>query len=319
MLKSVTATCALALSRQAWADAYPSRPIKFVVTVAAGGGTDLIARVSAEYLAQILGQPVIVENQAGAGGQIGAQNTARAEPDGYSLMLGYVSTHGTLPAFKKVPYDSVRDFTPIGMIGGAPNVLVCAADNSERSFEEFIADAKRNPGKFSYGSAGNGSITHLVFEQLKLATGISIVHIPYRGIGPALNDLLGRQIQYSMPGLAGVVSHIEAGRLRALAVTGLRRHRLLPNVPTLAELGINNFEAVQWVGVMGPAKIPLPIVDRLNAAILDMLARPDFSEKLAGIGIDVMPMSASEFGAYAAKDLAKWRKVVQESGLKMES
>lgn len=319
MAQSAAALCVTALPLHARANAYPSRPIKFIVTVAAGGGTDLIARVATDYLARTLGQPWVIENQGGAGGQIGTQSTARAAPDGYNLMLGYVSTHGTLPAFKNVPYDPIRDFTPIGMIGGAPNVLVCAADNPQTSFAAFVAEAKKNPGQFSYGSAGSGSITHLVFEQLKLATGISVVHIPYRGIGPALNDILGHQIQYSMPGLAGAISQIEAGKLRALAVTGPQRHRLLPDVPTLKELGIDNFEAVQWVGIMGPAGIPPAIVSQLNAAILEMLAHPEFAEKLAGIGIDVMPMPTSEFSSYVAKDLTKWRSVVKEGNLKVES
>lgn len=296
------------------AQSYPSRPIRLLVPVSAGGGTDMIARVIADQLSRTMKQTWVVENQAGAGGQIASQATARAEPDGYNLMIGYVSTHGTLPAVRKVPYDPIRDFTRIAMIGGAPNVLVGQL-SGPASFEDFLADARAHPGKTSYASAGVGTITHLVFEGLKLATGVSVLHVPYRGIAPGINDMLAGQIQYAMPGLAGVLPHIRSGKLRALAVTGPDRHPLLPDVRTLKEIGIPNFEAVQWVGIMGPANLPPAVVQALTAAMAQVLGRKETAEKLAGEGIRLMPMSQQEFSSYATADLARWQNIVKERGL----
>lgn len=298
----------------ALAQSYPSRPVRLLVPVSAGGGTDMIARVVADQLSRGMNQPWVVENQGGAGGQIASQATARAEPDGYNLMIGYVSTHGTLPALRKVPYDPIRDFTHIAMIGGAPNVLV-AQPSGPASFEDFLAEVRAHPGKASYASAGVGTITHLVFEGLKLATNTSVLHVPYRGIAPGINDMVAGQVQYAMPGLAGVLPYIRAGKLRALAVTGPDRHPLLPEVRTLKEIGIPHFEAVQWVGIMGPAHLPPAVVRDLSAAVAQVLGRKETADKLAGEGIRVMPMSQPDFSAYVVADLTRWRTIVRERGL----
>ena len=190
--------------------------------------------------------------------------TARAAPDGYTLMVGYVGTHGTNPAVRKLPYDAVKDFTPIAMVGGTPNVLVVPPSVPVNTLAEFVAYVKANPGKLSYGSSGPGTLTHLAMEQLKVAADLDIVHVPYRGIGPAITDILGGQTQALFPGLAAALPHIKAGKMRPLAVTGTRRHPLLPDVPTFEESGYKGFDGVQWYGIVGPANMPAPIVKQLN-------------------------------------------------------
>ena len=299
----------------AHAQAFPNRPIKLVVPVAAGGGTDLIARVVADALSRNMGQSWVVNNQSGAGGQIASQATASAAPDGYSLMIGYVSTHGTLPAMRQLPYDTQKDFSYIGMIGGAPNVLVANAASGPKSFQQFLADVRASPGKASFGSAGAGTITHLVFERLKVATKTFIVHVPYRGIAPVMTDLLANQIQFAMPGLAGALSHIRSGKVKALAVTGPRRHSLLPDVPTLKELGLPDFEAVQWVGIMGPAGLPADVSQKLTTSLSEVLKQKDLAQKLISEGIDLMPMSVDFFRAYVIADLVRWRRVVKTQNI----
>jgi tripartite-type tricarboxylate transporter receptor subunit TctC len=303
----------------AQAQAFPNRPIKLLVPVAAGGGTDLVARVVADALSRSMGQTWVVQNQSGAGGQIASQATAQAAPDGYNLMLGYVSTHGTLPALRKLPYDTEKDFSYIGMIGGAPNVLVSNAVGGAQTFQQFLSEVRANPGKASFGSAGIGTITHLVFERLKAATKTFIVHVPYRGVAPVMNDLLANQIQYAMPGLAGALNHIRSGKVKALVVTGPRRHPLLPEVPTLKELGLPDFEAVQWVGIMGPAGIPADVSQKLTASLNDVLKQKDLAEKLTSEGIEVMPMSVEAFRSYVAADFVRWRDVVKRGDIKESS
>lgn len=300
----------------AHAQAFPNRPIKLLVPVAAGGGTDLVARVVADALSRSMGQTWVVQNQSGAGGQIASQATALAAADGYNLMLGYVSTHGTLPAVRKLPYDTQKDFTYIGMIGGAPNVLVSNAAGGPQSFQQFLSEVRANPGKASFGSAGLGTITHLVFERLKAATNTSIVHVPYRGVAPVMNDLLANQIQYAMPGLAGALNHIRSGKVTALVVTGPRRHPLLPEVPTLKELGLPDFEAVQWVGIMGPAGIPADVSQKLSASLNEVLKQKELADKLTSEGIETMPMSAEAFRSYVAADFVRWRDVVKKGDIK---
>ncbi len=294
---------------------YPDRPVRLLVPVSVGGGTDIIARLVADQLGRAMSQTWIVENQGGASGQIATQATARAAADGYNLMIGYVSTHGTLPALRKLPYDPIRDFSHIAMIGGAPSVLV-TSHRGPVTFEEFLADCRAHPGKANYASAGNGTITHLEFEGLMLATGLELTHIPYRGLGPAFTDLLAGQVQYAMPGLAGVLPHIRSGAIRAIAVSGPQRAALLPDVPTLKELGVPHFEDVQWVGVMGPANIPPAIVRTLSGAINGALGDGGLAEKLSAEGIAVMPMSPQAFNEYVSADLARWQKIVHERGLK---
>jgi tripartite-type tricarboxylate transporter receptor subunit TctC len=297
--------------------AYPTRPIKIIAPVQPGGGVDLVARQVGERLSRAFNQPVVVENQSGGGGIVGSQATARAAPDGYTLMVGYVGTHGTNPAVRKLPYDAVKDFTPIAMVGGTPNVLVVPPSLPVKTLQEFIAYAKANKGKLSYGSSGPGTLTHLAMEQLKVATDIDMIHVAYRGIGPAITDILGGQTQALFPGLAAALPHIKAGKLLPLAVTGTKRHPLLPDVPTFEELGFKGFDGVQWYGIVGPAKLPPAIVGALNGEINKTLADPSFSERLSAEALQPMPMTPDAFGQYMRDDIAKWTKVAKEQNIQL--
>jgi tripartite-type tricarboxylate transporter receptor subunit TctC len=315
----VAGPIALSLPRLALAeDAWPSRPVRIVAPVAPGGGVDLVARTMADRLTKVFGQSFIVDNQSGGGGVIASQAVARAAPDGYTLMLGYVGTHGTNPAVRKVPYDAVNGFTPIGMVGGTPNVLVVTPGLPVKSVQEFIAYLKANPGKASYGSSGPGTLTHLVMEQFKQSTNTFIVHVPYRGIGPAIMDVLGGQTQAMFPGLAAALPHIKGGKMRPLAVTGTSRHRLLPDVPTLEELGYKDFDGVQWYGIVGPANMPRPVVARLNAEINNQINLPELKEKLSGEALETMPMTPEQFGSYIKNDIAKWSQLAKTRKLEIE-
>ena len=277
----IAAAGALAWPRGARAQAFPARSIRYIVPVAAGGGNDMIARVVTERWGKALGQSFVVENIGGGGGAIAAQTTAKAAPDGYTLMQGYVATHGTSPATRKLAYDAVHDFTPIGMIGGTPNVLVVNASLPVHDLEGFVEYLKKNPGQASYGSAGVGSLTQLVMELFKQQAGVFMLHVPYRGIAPAFTDLLSGQTQAMFPGLAAAMPHIRSGRVKPLAVTGNARAAVLKDTPTMIESGFKGFDAVQWYGVVGPAGIPAPVVKQLNDTLNATLAAPDMRERLA--------------------------------------
>lgn len=294
---------------------YPSRTVKIIAPVAPGGGVDLVARTVAERLQKALGQPFIVDNMSGGGGVIAAQATMRAPADGYTLMLGYVATHGTNPAMRNIPYDAVKDFTAIAMVAGTPNVLVVGSGVPAASVKELVALAKRSP--LSFGSAGQGSLTHLLVEQFKLVVDIQATHAPYRGIAPAITDVLGGQTQFMMPGLAAALQHIKSGKLRPLAVTGNKRHAVLPEVPTFDELGFSGFTAVQWYGIVGPAKMPLAVVSRLNEEINRAIALPELRERLSGEALEPMPMSSAEFSAFIAAEVARWTKLVRERNIEI--
>ncbi len=296
---------------------YPSRPIKIIAPVQPGGGVDLVARTIGQSITKALGQPVIVDNQSGGGGIVGSQLTARAAPDGYTLMVGYVGTHGTNPAVRKLPYDAIKDFTPIAMVGGTPNVLVVPPSLPVKTLADFIAYAKANKGKLSYGSSGPGTLTHLAMEQLKVAADLDMQHVPYRGIGPAITDILGGQTQALFPGLAAALPHIKAGTMRPLAITGAKRDPLLPDVPTFEELGYKDFDGVQWYGIVGPANMPPAIVAILNKTINDALADPALRERLSGEALEPMPMTPEQFGQYMKDDIAKWTKVAKDRHIEL--
>jgi len=299
-------------------DAYPTKTVRIVAPVAPGGGVDLVARTVAERPTKSMGQSFIVENQSGGGGIIASQAIARAAPDGYNLLLGYVGTHGTNPAVRKLPYDAVKGFTPIAMVGGTPNVLVTSPSVPAKNLKEFIAYVKANPDKVSYGSAGQGTLTHLVMEQLKEETKADMVHVAYRGIGPAITDVLANQTQAMFPGLAAALPHLKAGKLKPIAITGTARHPLLPDVPTLEELGYKGFTGVQWYGIMGPANMPKPIVTRLNAEINKQINTPEMKQKLAGEALETMPMTPEQFGDYVKNDIAKWTELVKVRKIELE-
>jgi tripartite-type tricarboxylate transporter receptor subunit TctC len=308
----------LAESVQAQA-AYPNKPIKYIVPVAAGGGSDMIGRTFCERLSKVLGQNVLVDNQSGGGGVIASQTTARAAPDGYTLMQGYVATHGTAPATRKLTYDPLKDFTPIGMIGSTPNVLVVNSSLSVTDVKSFIDYVKKNPAKISYGSAGAGSLTHLTAELFKAQTNTFMVHIPYRGIAPATTDLIAGQTQAMFPGLAAALPHIRNGRLRPLAVTGSQRHPALKDVPTMEEAGLKGFDAQQWYGVVGPAGMPAALVTQLNNAMAQVLAMPDLREKLSAEAVELTPMTPAQFSDYMKKDLARWTTLARERNINLDN
>jgi tripartite-type tricarboxylate transporter receptor subunit TctC len=299
--------------------AYPSKPIRYIVPVVAGGGSDMVGRTVTERWGKLLNQSFVVDNQGGGGGVIACQLTARAAPDGYTLLQGYVATHGTSPATRKIPYDPIKDFTPIGMIGGTPNVLVVDARLPARNIQEFIEYVRKNPGKLSYGSAGQGSLTHLTMELLKLQINSFMVHIPYRGIAPAFADLIGGQTQAMFPGLAAAVPHIRSGRVRPLAVTGLQRHPQFKDLPTLDESGFKGFDAQQWYGVMGPAGMPAAITRQLNDSLATVLKMPDLREKLSIEAIEPMPMTPDAFGEFVRQDIARWTQVARERNIQLDS
>ncbi|MBK7063340.1 MAG: tripartite tricarboxylate transporter substrate binding protein [Rubrivivax sp.] len=299
--------------------AFPSKPIRYIVPVSAGGGSDFIGRTVTERWGQVLRQTIVVDNQSGGGGTIACQATLRAAPDGYTLMQGYVATHGTSPATRRLPYDAIKDFTPVGMIGGTPNVLVVNAALPVNSLKEFVAYLRRNPGKLSYGSAGAGSLTHLTMELFKQQVDSFMVHIPYRGIAPAFTDLIGGQTQAMFPGLAAAVPHIRSGRVRPLAVTGLQRHPLFKDLPTLDESGFKGFDAQQWYGVVGPAGIPAVVVKHLNDTLAGVLTAPDLREKLAIEAVEPNPMSPDAFGAFMRADIARWTTLAKARNIQLDS
>jgi len=309
---------ALLLARPAGAQAYPAKPLRYIVPVAAGGGSDFVGRTVCERWGKALGQNFIVDNLGGGGGVIAAQTTAKAPADGYTLMQGYVATHGTSPATRKLPYDPVKDFTPVGMIGGTPNVLVVNASLPVNDLKGFIDYLKQNPGKGSYGSAGAGSLTQLVMELFKQQSDTFMLHVPYRGIAPAFNDLMGGQTQAMFPGLAAALPHIRSGRVRPLAITGAVRQPTVKDVPTLIESGFKGFDAVQWYGVVGPAGLPAPIVKQLNETLNAVLNAPDMKDKLAVEAVDPMPMSADEFGKYIQAEVVRWTALAKERKIQLE-
>ncbi|HVE90187.1 MAG TPA: tripartite tricarboxylate transporter substrate binding protein [Burkholderiaceae bacterium] len=309
----------LCASARGLAQSYPTRPIRYIVPVAAGGGSDFVARTVTERWGKAMSATFVVDNQGGGGGVIACQTTAKAAPDGYTLMQGYVATHGTAPATRKVPYDPIKDFTPIGMIGGTPNVLVVNSTLTPTTLREFIEYLKKNPGKVNYGSAGAGSLTHLTMELFKQQVASFMVHIPYRGIAPAFTDLIGGQTQAMFPGLAAAMPHIRSGRVRPLAVTGSVRHALLKDTPTMIESGFKGFDAVQWYGVVGPAGIPAPIVKQLNASLESVLKAPDLSERLAAEAVEPTPMTAEQFGEYVRSEIARWTKLARDRNIQLDS
>jgi len=299
--------------------AYPSKPIRFIVPVAAGGGSDMVGRAVCERLSRVLGQAMVVDNLSGGGGVIAAQATARAAPDGYTLMQGYVATHGTAPATRKLPYDAIKDFTPIGMVGSTPNVLCVNSALPIQDVKSFLDFARKNPGQMSYGSAGAGSLTHMTAELFKMQTGAFMVHIPYRGIAPALTDLMAGQTQAMFPGLAAALPHLRGGRIRALAVTGSQRHPLLKEIPTLEEAGLKGFDAQQWYGVVGPANMPPSIVKQLNDGLAKVLAQPDFKEKLSAEAVELISMTPEAFASYIKTDIARWTALAKARGIMLDA
>jgi len=295
---------------------WPSKPIQLVVPWPAGGGTDIIARTIANKLQARLGTPVIVDNRAGASGLIGTQYAAKAEPDGYTIVLGVTNTHAINPTyFKKLPYDPVKDFQPISMLAVGPHVLVVNAKLPVKTLPELVAMVKAQPGKLSFASYGNGSTAHLLGEQMKQTDHLDMTHVPYRGIPPALQDLIGGQVTMLFSTTAAALPHIKSGNLRALAITSEKRLELLPDVPTMIELNRPDATLNHWYGLLAPAGTPRAVVDRLSKETRAALQGNDVKDTFTQAGVTPWPMSPEEFAAFIRSEIAKWGKLVKASGI----
>ena len=297
---------------------FPNRAIKLIVPVAAGGGADAVARMVTEKMSQSLGTPIVIENKAGASGSIAAMEVARAAPDGYTLMQCFVATHSTNPAVLKIRYDPIADFAPVGMMAQTSNVLVVGDKTKAKTLQEFLAQARTKAGDMSFSSAGSGSATHLIMEYLENQARVDLVHIPYKGAAPAMQDLLGGQVDAMFPSMTTALPHIKSGKLRALAVASSKRDPVLPDVPTVAEQGFAGFSAIQWWGLCAPAKTPEPVVARLNKALNDALALPEIKARLHDMAAEPTPLTPAQFEAFLKTEVAKWTKLVRDTQLKIE-
>jgi tripartite-type tricarboxylate transporter receptor subunit TctC len=318
LIRAALGLCALAMTAGAQAQTWPSRPIKMVVGFAAGGSTDVTARLIAQALSERLGQQVVVENRGGAGGNIGADAVAKAEPDGYTLLLTTSTTHATNPSlYKSLPFDVRRDFTPITLTAFIPNVLVVNPSVPAQTIDELVAYARANPDKLTYGSAGNGSSQHLSAELFKSLAGIKMTHAPYRGGAPAVTDLLSGQIQVLFAPLVEILQHVQGGKLRALGVTTAKRSPLLPSAPAIGER-LPGYEVALWNGLLGPANLPKDIVERVNRETVAALRSDELKAKLAQQGSEPVGNSPEEFRAFIEAELIKWKKLVEISGAQMQ-
>ena len=297
---------------------FPSRVIKVIVPVAPGGGADMVARMVTDKMSHALGSSIIIDNKAGASGSIAALEVARAAPDGYTLMQCFVATHSTNPAVFKLKYDPIADFTPVGMMARTSNVLVVGDKNKAKTLPEFLALARSKPGAMSYASAGSGSATHLIMEYLENQAKVGLVHVPYKGAAPAIQDLLGGQVDAMFPSLTTALPYIKAGKLRALAVASPKRDPLLPDVPTVAEMGFAGFSAIQWWGLCAPAKTPEAVVVKLNKALNEALAQPDISKRLGDMAAEPSPITPQQFEEFLKTEVAKWSKLVKDVNLQIE-
>jgi tripartite-type tricarboxylate transporter receptor subunit TctC len=299
--------------------AFPQRPIRLIVGLPAGGSTDLMARIVASKLADVLGQPVIIDNRTGGGGLIAADTAAKAPPDGHTLLFGAISYSAIFASlYKKLPYDPVRDFAPISLVTKVPNVLVVNPAMPVKTVADYIAHAKAKRGELSYGSSGTGTSSHLAMEMLKKQTGIEAVHVPYKGGPPALADLLAGQIQVMFTNLPEQIPYVTSGKTRALAVTTAKRNPQLPAVPTMMEAGVPGFEVTVWFGVFAPAHTPTPILARLNAELVRTLNLSEIRERMAQHGAEPAPTTRDEFAAFQKAEVARWAKVVKDSGATAE-
>ena len=313
------AALALICSSLTQAQDFPSKPVKLIVPFPPGGGTDILARPIAQKLSEKWGQPVIVENRGGAGGNIGTKAAAEATPDGYTLIFGVLGTHAVNQSLYANPgFDSTVDFAAITMVANTPNILVVHPSVPVKTMADLIAYAKANPGKLNYASPGNGSPSHLATEIFKSMAGIQITHVPYKGSGPAMADMLGGQTQVWIANAPVVLQHIESGKLRALATTSAKRPVVAAGIPTIAEAGLTGYEADTWYGVFAPAKTPQPILDQLNKDIVAVLNLPDIRQKFANEGAEIVADSSASFTQKLRADVAKWKKVIADLNLRAE-
>ncbi len=310
---------ALALSAAASAQVYPSRPVRMIVAFPPGGGTDIVARMVAPKLGEALGQSVLVENRGGASGNIGTELAAHAVPDGYTILMGNVAPNAiNASLFRDLAFDPVADFAPVSLVASTPNILVVHPATAARTVKELVALAKAKPGTLNFASAGTGSSSHLAGELFRILAGADIVHVPYKGAGPAMVDVLSGQVQLYFATLPAAMPHVKSGRLAPVAVTSARRSPALPELPTVAEAGVPGYEAATWYGVLAPARTPQAVIARLHDAIAKILSVAEMHERLAAQGFEPVGDSPVEFGAYIASEMAKWGKVIRDAGIRPE-
>ena len=301
------------------AQTFPNRNITLVIPFAPGGSTSIVRRVIADKMSEILGEKVVVDNRPGAGGTVGTKAVAKSDPDGYTIALGYTGTLAIGPSlYKNAGYDPRKDFAPIGLIGNAPNSLVVHPSFPAKSVAELIAYAKANPGKVNFGSAGAGTVSHITGEYFAASAGIKLIHIPYKGTGPALTDLLGGHIPMAFAPIPASHANVSAGRLRALAVTSSTRSSLMPEVPTIAESGLPGFDASLYYGLVAPAGTPRPVIEKLNNALQAALTSADVKKQLGLDGTEITPGTPEDYAAFIDKDEKKWAGLVKASGVEQE-
>ena len=316
----ITATAATFAFPSLMAQSLPAGPVRIVVGFSPGGGTDILARVMAQKLTAMWGTTVIVENKAGAAGMIAAEYVSKQPSDGTTLLMAHINSHAIGPALTpKLAYNVERDFVPVALVGVTPNLLICNDRQQVKTVKDLIDLCKKNPGKISFGSAGTGSAQHLALEMFKLAAKVDAIHVPYKGSGPMLTDLIGGQIDYSFDTMTAATPHVKSGKVIAMAQTRQKRAKGHPNVPTMAESGFPGFEATTWYGLVGPGKLPLVIAKRMNEDINKVLALPDVMEKFEQYGAEDGGGSTEKFGAFIQAEAKKWAKVVKDAGVKAEA
>jgi tripartite-type tricarboxylate transporter receptor subunit TctC len=297
---------------------YPARPIRLIVPFAPGGSNDIMARLVGQKFSENMGQQVIVDNRPGASGIVGTEIAARGTPDGYTLLMMSLTLAVNPSLYRKLPYDTEKSLVPVTLVASAPLMLVVHPSLPVKSLKDLIAYAKAHPGKLNFGSGGRGATPHLAGEMLKTMAGLEMTHVPYKGGGPALADLVGGQIQLMLENIPSTLPFVKAGKLRALAVSGSSRSALLPDLPTLDEAGLKGYEIVGWNGLFFPAGTPRPIVQKIHAETVKMLAQPDVKERLATLGAEGVGSSPAEFAAFVRSEIAKWARVVKQAGLQPE-
>jgi tripartite-type tricarboxylate transporter receptor subunit TctC len=317
----VIARSALALLfvfHAALADVYPSKPVRLILPFPPGGGTDILGRLIGERLSAGLGQPVVIDNRGGAGGNVGAEAAARAAPDGHTLLLAATTLAISPSLYARLAYDPLKDLTPISLVATVPNVMVTHPSVPVRNLEEFIALAKSRPGELNFGSGGSGTSNHLGGELFNMVAGVKLVHVPYKGVNLAMNDVLAGNVQLVLIGIPAVAPHIRAGRLRALAVLAPQRSPALPDVPTAAEAGLPGFEVTTWYGVLAPAGTPRPIIQRINTELIRVMNAPELQARLADLATEPRTGTPEEFGAYLREEMSKWAEVIRKAGIRAE-
>src|SRR5580765_37195 len=304
---------------QAPAQTYPEKPVRLIVPFSAGSAVDTLARIPGQKLAELWGQQVVVDNRVGANGTIGTEAAAKAPADGYTLVLANDAGLATSPAlYPKLPYDPRRDFAPIALAASIPVVLVVNSAFPAASVKELVSQARANPGRIHYASGGNGSAQHLPMEMFKLAAGIDLVHVPYKGLGPAFNDVVAGQIPVMFAGMSNVFPHLKSGRIRALAIGSAKRSDAMPELPTMQEAGVGGFDYAAWAGFLAPAGTPVSLIDKLNNDLRKVLGLPEVREKLVALGFEVSPGTPQEFGAKIEREMAKVAKVVKQAGIRAD-